>query len=439
MVTVLKTRKGSFVKHHNLFKSVHNNLLGNNMSQVDQDINGGFKIFAEAVKIVLEKDICKDSMQAKQDHSSGDVFQSLKELNEIIEYLNFMLNGGEFPKKLEDLIKYIKGISTNEQVDKSDTYLEFLESLADEYKERFGCNFTEQNFKDLFDEMKKSIQAEDRESVIAVPLTNFELIGDKEEVTIGQFKIRKQSTWGNRKKVLFLMDPWLLGITTKGLWTDLRGSLPHELPPNMVEFIKVARLFKKGYVSTSNLLLAYPKVPKIFSRIIDPLMAIGIRSPFDRSMSKTNTKYSLNDKELDGLRKLWKLYNSAKSQLPEELRRALEWFNKSYEESEIENKILDLAIAFETMFGGRKYIILAPRLISDNYDERKKITKGLEQLMKKRSSIVHKGHGGKRHELENIAMYAEEIFRKSYIKFLGLINENKSKKYKDIIDEILFG
>jgi len=124
--------------------------------------------------------------------------------------------------------------------------------------------------------------------------------------------------------------------------------------------------------------------------------------------------------------------------LPQGLRTALRWFDKSYEESDVEDRVLDLAIAFEAMFGGRNYEVLAPRFVATNFNERKKIAEYLEGLKGARNAIVHGGHSRfSKDKLEAIAANAEEVFRRCYRRFLGLIAEGKD--YSEIIDEALYG
>jgi len=435
------------------------------LSQSDQNINEIFKIFAEAVGTVL-KDVCENSIPTvvlepkidlaskfiitaqvtKRVYPSERLFRELKELNEIKKYLEFMLSGGEFSKRLDDIIKHFKWISTNDPFYKSHIFLEFLKTIVDEYKEKFSCSLSEQNFKVIFNEVMEYIYAEDRELVVIVPLVNLELKG-ADETAIDKYRIRKLSEWETRKLIddpfvmtglnfnkINVLDSWWLEITTKDLKAD-----PLVLLPNIDDLIKVVRLFKKGYVSRVNILISYLKAPKIFSSMINPL--IVIIPNYTIPIPRVNTRYSLDINEVNGLRQLWKLYNCIKDNLPKELMRALKWFNKSYgessiedEKSEIEDRILDLAVAFETMFRGNHYEYLAPILLLDKRDKR--ITGDLKKLRNERNKIVHSGHSELQiDELKEIVINAEEIFRRSFRRFLELIYENK--RYEETLNDII--
>jgi len=433
------------------------------MSQSDQDINEIFKIFAGAVRTVL-RDMYENSipvtvletkidlvsktlstvLETKQVYPIERLFQKLKELDEIKKYLDFMLNGGEFSKRLEELIIHYLGgwLPINDLAYRSRMFLEFLKTLVDEYKERFGCNFTEQNFKTLFDELTNYIYAKDREIVIVTPLANFELKG-ADEITIGKYKIRKPSEWEIEELIadpfiktsldfnrINIFELWLLEIVTKDVKIDVIKLLP-----NIDELLRVMRLFKKGYVAGGTILMKYLKAPKIFYRKVSPSFVI---LPSCITPLGAVTKYSLDINEVDGLRQLWNLYNRVKSNLSENLKIVLERFTKSYEKGETEDKILDLAIAFELMFGRRDYDILVPRFISNDYNERKKIAEVLRNLRRERDNIVHEGRSkSELKDLEAIAVEAEEIFRKTYIKLLKIIDENKGKEFKKIREEII--
>jgi len=432
------------------------------MSQSNQDINDIFKIFAEAVRTIL-KDVCENSVSVlviepeidqvlkilipvpkiKQDYPLVRLLQEFRERDEIKKYLDFMLNGEEFPKRVEEIIINYFGLPPENEPDyRSLMFLRFLETLVKAYKERFGCYFAEENFKEIFNEMVKYVYSEDREIALVIPLINFKLKWT-EEIIIDNYKIRKLTEWGIKKVAenqliminlyfnkINIVDLYSLETTIKDLNTD-----NDKLLATIDEFIKVMRLFKKGSVARSNILMKYSKTPKMLSSMVIPL--INIVSGYISSLGENN-EYSLDISEVDGLRQLWDLYKRVKNNLSENLKIALERFNKSYEENYIENKILDLAIAFELLFGRRDYDILVPRFISNDYNERKRVAEVLRNLRRKRNKIVHEGRSkSKPEELKAIAIEAEEIFRKTYIKLLRAIDENKGKKFEKIREEII--
>jgi len=400
------------------------------------------------------------------------LFEELKEHDAVKRCLEFMLRE-EFPKRLEMAIVDREGKPVANPDYRPFLFSKVLAPLAYEYIQEFGCIFSEQNFEKLFNKMMAYVYAEEWEVVAVAPLENFELVG-AEEVSIDKYKIRRLSGW-EMKQLIRMGHADSLGIVSKptfgvieNVWcievsarapksilklskevTFKLGGLVKEvmlkLGPdvfnnifntnifNIDEFVTVMRLLKRGFV-TSSVIFIYSKMEmrKWFPVISATLSLVRLR------MYADHPKYTLNYNEIDSLSRLWGLYKRAKARLPRGLRIALRWFNKSYEESGVEDRVLDLAIAFEAMFSRRNYEVLAPRLITSDFNERKKIAEDLKELKSARDSIAHGGHGRfSKDKLEAIAANAEEIFRRCYRRFLELIAEGKS--YNEIIDEVLYG
>jgi len=208
-----------------------------------------------------------------------------------------------------------------------------------------------------------------------------------------------------------------------------RGSVVKE--PPIDDLVHVLRLFKKGAVRITSRL--------IILDILRGFVGASMKSPHIYAVTMRKPQiYILQQDDVPSLNALWDLYKRVKDELPRGLRTALRWFNKSYEDLEVEDRVLDLAIAFEAMFGRRDYEVLAPRLIASDFNERKKIAKNLKKLKSTRDSIAHGGHGRfSENELEAVAVNAEEVFRRCCRRFLELIAEGKS--YSEIIDEALYG
>jgi len=387
-------------------------------------MNETFSVFANAVKTIVEY-ICsyltildfEPEIQSKvwqlvpmikPQFDESKLFEELKEHEAVKRCLDFMLHE-DFPKRL--------GIDCD--MDCEIYLLLVLLRLAHEYIKEFDCEFNEHKFKSLFDEVVPYIYNE--EIVTIAVLENFEL-EEVEEVTIDKYRIRKLSEW-EIKQIIRLGYANSLGLVVKpdlgvvqNVWcVEATAQL------DIDELLAIMKLFKRGYMS-SNIMLRYPKTGKRFSYILT-------RSSYHGSPQKP--KYVLKLDELDRLRHLWNLYKQVKDKLPQELRTALKWFNKSHEENEIKNKVLDLAIAFETMFKDHHYDMLVRSLRPGDIS---KIRKHLEKLRTERNFIVHQGRSNLRHEeLEAVYLNAEEIFREFYRWFLEQIDEGKD--YYEIIDK----
>jgi len=366
-----------------------------------------FTTFANAVKTIVEH-LCKH--QATLDFEP-QIESKVWQLVPVIKLSKLKLEGlkgHEAVKKCLDFMLH-EGFPKRPECDTNCDFLILLR-LAYEYIKEFGCEFNEQKFKGLFDELLSG-------EIIAV-LENFELEG-AEELTIDKFRIRKLSEW-EIKQIIRLGYANSLGIVVKPDLGIIQNIWCVEAQSDVGEFLSVLRLFKRGYVSSSIML----KMGKGFSYLLT-------RSHLESSQS---LKYTLKLDEVDRLRQLWNLYKRVKDKLPQELKIALRWFNKSYEEVEVENRVLDLAIAFETMFKDHRYNFLAQKLISSGSLKKEEIVKHLEKLRTERNFIVHQGRSNLRLEgLEAVHLNAEEIFREFYRWFLEQIDEGKD--YYEIIDK----
>jgi len=366
------------------------------------------------------------------------LFEGLEEHDVVKRCLEFMLQK-EFPKRLGMTITDREGKPVANPDYRPYLFSDVLVRLAYEYVDEFDCSFSEQNFKRIFDEMMAYIYAEKQEVVAVAPLENFELV-DAEEASIDMYKIRKLSEWEMKQLIRmgradslgttffpsfgFIENAWCIEVAVqapKRITPDLRS--------NISEFIAIMRLLKSGIVM-SNVVLEYSKIGNKFS---------GISASWGLArVSAIGLKYILRQDEVDSLSQLWNLYKRLRDELPRELRTALRWFNKSYEDLDVEDRVLDLAIAFESIFGGRIYEYLTPRLVASDFNERKEIREYLKELRDARNSIVHGGHGrSSKVKPEATTANAEEVFRRCYKRFLELMAEGKS--YDEIIDEALYG
>jgi len=374
-------------------------------------MNDGFGIFADAVKTIVEY-IC-----THQKDYGVRAYEELKKHEAVKRCIDFMLQQ-EFCKKVERVTEIkVVGTEDNPPDYRHFLFIQVLLRLTYEYTKEFGCEFTEQKFKILFDEMITYLHSEVIEVTI---LENFELKG-AEEVLIDKYRIRKLDEWekeqlmrlGHIEELGIMIGPPL--IFTQNLWCievkyDVQKKDLHGLGSDIGEFIKVMRLFKGGSVSRGDT-LRYSKARNRFS--LNSAAWKGIQISVPRSA------YVLKQDEVNSLSQLWELYNRVKDKLPGQLELSLRWFEKSYEEFEVEDKILDLDIAFDAIFSGYNY---------SNY------VRNLRRLKDARNGIVHYQHGKLQpNELEAIATEAEEIFRKCYKWFLELIDNKKN--YEEIIKE----
>jgi len=304
-------------------------------------------------------------------------------------------------------------------------FLEALATIARKYALKCGCNFDEQSFKKLFDEIEAYIYSEEWIVTIAI-LENFEPEGMEEATINNKYRIRKLNEWeinklidlGRANSLGFMVHPhfgilkniWCIEVTAKNSKTSLDPE------SSIAELVTLLRLFKRNYVSVATI-LKYLKTNRIFSDITNISASWkGIQ------ISVPRPTYGLKQEEVDSLSQLLELYNHVKDKLPDQLKLSLRWFNKLYDDLEVEDKILDLDIAFDAMFSGQNYSYYVS---------------SLQRLRDARNDIVHykskKLKPFKPNELEAITTETEEVFRKCYKWFLELIDNKKN--YEEIVKE----
>ena len=184
------------------------------MSQSNLDMNDSFRIFTDAVRTIVEY-ICTH----QKDYETR-LYEELKEHEAVKRCIDFMLQQ-EFHKEVERVMRIkVVGTEDNPPDYRYFLFIQVLQHLAYEYNNEFDCEFAEQKFKTLFDEMMAYLHSEVIEMAI---LENFELKGAK-EVLIDKYKIRKLDEWekeqlmrlGRIEELSIIIGPAL--ILTQNLW-----------------------------------------------------------------------------------------------------------------------------------------------------------------------------------------------------------------------------
>ncbi len=333
----------------------------------------------------------------------------------------------DFPKRLEIIIT-----DENGKPVENPNYEPFLIAeiftLTCRYLELYGFEFKEEKFKELFNEMMDYVYSPTRELILVSPLENFEL-EDMEEFSVEEYKVRKLTEWEIKSLINF-------GYRLGFIFTSEHGNLEtifcveriiksskvsiSPLQHYIEDFVTVLRLLKSGIVGF-NAILHYPKI---------------WRTSFETSFShrfqfRQPPKYVFNSKDVQSFTQLWREYNKLKNQFPNNIKFSLRWFNKAYEERETLDKLVDLAIALEVLFGtSNKLDLYVPSFIGSSKEEKLKLNKDIEKLLRIRGAIVHSGHPSRRHKVTpDFVNSIEDIYRKSMRKFLRLLQD---LKYNDI-------
>jgi len=334
----------------------------------------------------------------------------------------------DFPKRLEMEI-----VDKNGRPIQNPNYgpflmYEILGTMTAKYLEKYGFDFGEEKFEEIYKEMVSYVYSPKRELVLVSPLENFDL-KDLEEFSIDGYKIRRLSEWEIKVLIGF-------GYSLGFIFTPYHGNIENiyciekviEIPkrhvpplqPYIEDFIIALRLFKNG-VTGFNAILHYPKTWRT---------PWGI-STSHRYMFRRPPRYVFERKDLEPFISFWNQFQKAKNHFPNNIKFSLRWFNKSYEEREVLDRLLDLAIALEVLFNTSDRLDLyLPHFIGSSKDEKIKINEDIKELRKIRGTLVHSGYCECEQEFVDLI---ENYYRLSMQKFLKLL---PSLKYESIIQKI---
>lgn len=227
------------------------------------------------------------------------------------------------------------------------------------------------------------------------PLFNFELIGEggQELELSDQIKIRriKSDELENIKKnpLMFTLGNFTGLLNSKTFVFEIKVDNQEEEDLLVYEALLAMRLLKAGSVCCKLFLhLENSKLIYFFS----------INAPIPRWV---RNDYVLHNYEFDEIKKLWDRILQIELRTNKSFRVACERFSRSYEERKPDDKIIDLAIAFESLFtdentsrnrsyGMGQFVGLGcSMLIGQNREERNEIKEFLRKAFKIRNNIVH--------------------------------------------------
>jgi hypothetical protein len=327
-----------------------------------------------------------------------------------------------FPKRLEMEIVDKDGRPVQNINYESYLMYQILGTMISKYLEQYSCDFSEEKFEEIYNEMISYVYSLGREFVLISPLENFDL-KDLDEFSADGYKVRRLNEWeiktlmgsgyfpgsfftpsGGSIEIIYCIER-VIKTPSKKLYT----LFPKE---HIIEdFMTALRLFKPGIIGF-NVILCYPKI------WTDTWAVLGSLAP--QRYALRSPKYVFEKGDLEPFAAFWNQFKKVKDQLPDNIKFSLRWFNKSYAEQEAMDRLLDLEIALEALFQGHKRLDLyLAHFIGSNKNERLKINKDMEELQKIRGAIVHSGYHKRAQEREFIDL-TESYYRRSMRKFLEL-------------------
>lgn len=138
-------------------------------------------------------------------------------------------------------------------------------------------------------------------------------------------------------------------------------------------------------------------------------------------------KYALDFEEIPDLKKLLKKIQRVDFSKRKGLRLACKRFQRTYEEGDVEDQLIDLMIAFEALFlkgekavsrRGETIAIACSILLGRNEEEREEIRNSLTKAYSMRNSIVHGAEYKKESDMHEFVAQIEEYLRESIKKLL---------------------
>jgi len=355
-----------------------------------------------------------------------EFYDDAMKLESVKECLDLMVER-KFPKRLETRIVDKDGKPVENPDYRPFLMSETLVSLTYRYLELYGFKFLEENFEKLYNEMIAYVYSTQRELIVVSPLENFELNGI-EEFSIDEYKVRRLTEWEVREliehgyRLGFVFSPEYGSIDNIYCVERIMKAPKRSTPPLesfIQDFVTLLRIFKHDMIGCGPI-LHYPKIWR---------MSWGMS--LSTQAHRLAPKYVLSKDDIQPLTSLWEQFIQAKNKLPNNVKFALRWFDKSYEERETLDRVLDLAIALEVLFGTSDRLDLyVLHFIGLDREEKLALNEVIKDLRKIRGGILHSGYYKVKPEFADTV---ENIFRRSARKFLGLII---NLSYEEIKKEI---
>jgi hypothetical protein len=206
------------------------------------------------------------------------------------------------------------------------------------------------------------------------------------------------------------------------------------------EFVTAFRLIRAGYIGTPFVLFIAP--------VIDNLTIIRFEYDLLGLLPKANVQeiipvnsYAFDENDvlvLDSILKLLKMIQNKNKDI------AVKRFNSAYGEKEKVDKIIDLMIAYETLFSKpgdstdsvrHKLALRFSKLLGNDAKDRKSYFCKMSKLYNLRSKLVH-GHAEDA-DAESLGLL-EQYIRSSIVNYLCEMNDNSFTRHSDFIDYLDF-
>ena len=265
-------------------------------------------------------------------------------------------------------------------------------------------------------------------AIIVCPLFNFKLDeeSEKEFQISDQIKLRKikNDVLLKMKKAPYI---YILGrshayLNSQTFVFEINHGDFIEASRRVYEVLLAMRLFKTGAVFCKHFWVEQNSEQRQFYAINPPI-------------PRHNGDYLLNVDEIDEIKLLLKKISHIELEKNKSFRVACERFSRSFEERREDDKIIDLAIAFESLFTDKKTSrsnvmgqligLGCSMLIGTNQKDRDKIKNFLKKAFSIRNDIVHSSEvktpiqiNNKKYKMNEFALELQEYLRASIKKLI---------------------
>ena len=234
---------------------------------------------------------------------------------------------------------------------------------------------------------------------------------------------------------------WEYPVSLLYIETKVEGQHPERAADDILELLEaMLRLFQEGDV--------YLRRHEHMWNLKDgtPEVVISIRHRPIKSEPATLYRrgaYRMDDETLGKFIDFFNCYWNIIHQKPQPLYNAMSRFSSSYEKRTLADRLVELVIALEALFGDRsdsltyKIALRCSSLLYPPGETRKKVFKAIKEVYADRSAIVHGGRLDSKYSNEKIDQL-EDYIRRSIPKFLEQYKKGNPLTSGEELDELLF-
>lgn len=311
---------------------------------------------------------------------------------------------------------------------------------------------------DLYKKYEDFFYKSERDLNPIAPLHNFE--SEMEVIQLDEnLKIRKiceeeqKKLWREEYNMIPKFDVLLIKFMLECRYEVKahRHDEMHYIKESFDRVISAMRLFKKGTFGYNRI------TTKMYSTC--PISKASMSSGKNYYEPYNGTQYNISKDGAEGLVKFWEAYKAVDFEKNRFIELAIKRFNLSHIRKDLEDKLIDMMIAFEALYltdnAELSYKLATRAAFILGMDKKKSEQKEIYLFLKKaydiRSKIVHgskhlnqnkiklsNGKEDKEISVQEFILQLEDYLRQSILHFMSLSMELNGKDRKKYLDQIMF-